>query len=284
MPSFPITDTHLHLWDPNNLRYPWLDNIPLLNKPFLPGDYAAATSDLQIEKMVFVQCECEFAQCEAEVDWVTQCAAIDNRVKGIVAWAPLENGLAAKEVLDRYSENKLVKGIRRIIQFESDPEFCLRNDFVKGVQLLPQYNYPFDICISHHQLEKVISLVRQCPEVQFILDHIGKPDIKNQQLEPWRSQIFELSKFDNVWCKLSGLVTEADHTEWKKEDLLSYIQAVLECFTPQRIMFGGDWPVVLEAASYIEWVETLDWALSGLSQEDLRKIYKENAESFYSIN
>lgn len=284
MPSFPIIDTHLHLWDPKKLRYPWLDNIPMLNKSFLLGDYEVATKDLDVVKMVFVQCECEFAQCEEEVDLVTQFANIDKRIKGIVAWAPLENGLAVKEVLDRYSENKLVKGVRRIIQFEADPEFCLQKEFVQGVQLLAQYNYTFDICVSHSQLGNAIKLVQLCPGVQFILDHIGKPDIKNQLLDPWRSQILQLSKFDNVCCKLSGLVTEANHTEWKREELASYLHYMLEYFTPDRLMFGGDWPVVLQAANYTDWVEILDWALSSLSPTDLRKIYQKNAERVYSIN
>jgi L-fuconolactonase len=233
--------------------------------------------------MIFMQCECEFSQCEAEVDWVTRLADIDERIKGIVAWAPLEKGLVVKEVLDRYSENKLVKGIRRIIQFESNPEFCLQKEFVQGVQLLAEYNYTFDICVSHGQLEKVIKLVRLCPDVRFVLDHIGKPDIKNQLLDPWRSQLLELSNYDNVCCKLSGLVTEANHTEWKKEDLVSYFSYVLEYFTPDRLLFGGDWPVVLQAANYTEWLETLDWLLSALALNDLLKIYRENAERVYRI-
>lgn len=283
MPSFSIIDTHLHLWDPEVLRYPWLDSIPLLNRSFLLEDYESATAENQVDKMVFVQCECEFSQCEEEVEWVTHLATLDQRIKGIVAWAPLEQGLESAKILDRYSENKLVKGIRRIIQFEPDPDFCLREGFVKGVQLLSRYNYTFDICVAHHQLDNVIKLVQVFPETQFILDHIGKPDIKNHSVEPWRSHIKELAKLDNVHCKLSGLVTEADHKKWKQDDLIDYIQAVLKYFTPHKLMFGGDWPVILQASSYKKWIETLDWALSDLSQNELLKIYQNNAERLYRI-
>ena len=117
MPAFPIIDTHLHLWDPQHLNYPWLDDVPLLNKPYLLEDYEKATAHVDVDKMVFLQCECAFDQCEQEASWITELAAVDNRIQGIVPWAPLELGHKASDVLDRYAENKLIKGIRRIIQF-----------------------------------------------------------------------------------------------------------------------------------------------------------------------
>ncbi len=284
MPYFPIIDTHVHVWNPALLRYPWLDAVPLLNKSFLLKDYQAETKEVEIEKMVFVQCECEFAQCEDEVAWVSQLAEKDNRLQGIVAWAPLELGAGAAPVLDRYSVNPLVKGIRRIIQFEQDTYFCLRKEFIEGVRLLSDYQFTFDLCVVHHQLEKVVTLVEACPEVNFVLDHIGKPDIKNYQLIPWKSTLLELSKFDNVQCKMSGLLTEADHVNWKTDEICRYINYVVECFTPDKIMFGGDWPVLTQAATFLQWIHTLDIALAGLSHGELMKIYKSNAEQFYRLN
>ncbi len=284
MPSFPIIDTHLHVWDTSNLRYPWLDGVPMLNKPFLLDDYNDSTSGISIEKMVFVQCECSFEQCEQEVAWVTKLAASDKRLQGIVAWAPLELGREVKFMLNRYKQNHLVKGIRRIIQFEEDPDFCLRPVFIEGVRILSEYGFSFDICVSHGQLEKVIALVNACPDVSFVLDHIGKPGIKDHLLEPWRSHIAELSTFNNVYCKISGLVTEADHTQWKKDDLTDYVNCVIEHFTPDRLMFGGDWPVLTRAASFIQWMDVIDNVLSGLSHEALVKIFRNNAEQFYRLN
>jgi L-fuconolactonase len=283
MPSFPIIDTHLHLWDPQHLRYPWLDDIPLLNQPYLLEHYKKATTHIKVDKMVFLQCECIFEQCEQEAAWITKLAQIDSRIQGIVPWAPLEKGEIARDVLDRFSENNLVKGIRRVIQFEPDIEFCLQSRFIRGVQLLADYDFSFDICISHLQLKNAIKFVKQCPEVQFMFDHIGKPDIKNQVFEPWKTELRELARMENVYCKISGLVTEADHKHWKKEDLKPYMDHVLECFGVDRICFGGDWPVAFQATEYPRWVETLDWALEEYSEDDLRKIYRENAIAFYKL-
>lgn len=275
----------MHLWDPGLLRYPWLDDNPLLNKPYLLKDYNLATKDIYIDKMVFIQCECQFSQCEEEAEWISTLAKTDDRIQGIVPWAPLEKGFRARGILDRYADNKLIKGIRRIIQFEQNSEFCLQPGFIRGVQMLAEYDMTFDICISHHQLSNIIRLVQECPKVQFILDHIGKPDIENQNFEPWKTQIKELAQFENIHCKISGLVTEADQDEWTKDDLNFYIHWVLECFGSERLMFGGDWPVLLQqASSYTTWIETLDWTLADLSQDELENIYQKNAARFYRLD
>jgi L-fuconolactonase len=196
----------------------------------------------------------------------------------------LEKGDAAKaDVEQLLAANPLVKGIRRIIQFEPDIEFCLRPDFVKGVQLLANYGLSFDICISHSQLANTIKLVAQCPNVQFILDHIGKPDIKNHLLDPWRAEMKTLASFPNVWCKVSGLVTEADHQQWTRDDLKPYIDHVISCFGFDRVIYGGDWPVAYQATDYPRWVETLAWAVSGCSDSELRRLFHDNAVTFYRL-
>ena len=283
MLDFPIIDTHLHLWDPGYLRYPWLDDIPMLNKPHLLADYNHATGPIQVEKMVFLQCEVDFAQFMAEAAWVTDLAQADPRIAGMVPWAPLEKGDGARSDLEKLAANPLVKGIRRIIQFEDDIEFCLRPDFVRGVQALPDYNLSFDICINHQQLANTIKLVAQCPDVQFILDHIGKPDIKHQVLDPWRAEIKTLAGFPNVWCKISGLVTEADHAHWTRDDLKPYLAHVIDAFGFERVIYGGDWPVATQATDYPRWVETLHWAISGASNSETRQLFHDNAIVFYSL-
>ncbi|MBL9217394.1 MAG: amidohydrolase family protein [Opitutaceae bacterium] len=283
MPNFPIVDTHLHIWDLDRLLYPWLANVPLLNKNHLIGDYRRACGPVAVAKMVFLQCECDFAQFQQEADWVTEVAAADPRIRGIVPWAPLEKGIAAEAALAHLAANPLIKGIRRIIQFEPDQEFCLRPDFVRGVQLLPAYGLSFDLCINHTQLANTIKLVRQCEEVSFVLDHIGKPDIKSGRLDPWRAELKELAALPNVHCKLSGLVTEADHANWTPADLQPYIDHVIACFGFDRVMFGGDWPVATQASDYPRWVDTLDVALKGAAPDQLRKLYVTNAEAFYRI-
>jgi L-fuconolactonase len=284
MLEFSIVDTHLHLWNPGYLRYPWLDSIPLLNKPYLLEDYNRHCGPVRVEQMVFLQCEVDFSQFREEAAWVTSLAQQDPRIAGIVPWAPLEKGDAARTDLEKFAENKLIKGIRRIIQFEPDLEFCLRPDFVKGVQALAHYGFSFDICIFHPQLANTIKLVAQCPQVQFILDHIGKPDIKHQLFEPWRQEIKTLAGYPNVWCKVSGLVTEADHEHWKKEDLRPYIDHVIDSFGFDRVMYGGDWPVAYQATEYPRWVETLAWAVAGCSETELRQLFRENAIGFYRLS
>jgi L-fuconolactonase len=133
-------------------------------------------------------------------------------------------------------------------------------------------------------MANTIRLVEQCPNVQFILDHIGKPDIKNHVVDPWREEIKLLSGFPNVWCKLSGLVTEADHQKWTKEDLKPYIDHVIECFGFDRVMYGGDWPVAYQATEYPRWVDTLAWAVSGCTEDELRNLFRDNAIMFYKLS
>ena len=132
-------------------------------------------------------------------------------------------------------------------------------------------------------MANTIRMVEQCPEVTFILDHIGKPDIKNKLLEPWKTQIKQLSRLPNVWCKVSGLVTEADMQNWTREDLKPYIDHVMDCFGFEKTMFGGDWPVAFQATEYPRWVDTLDWALAGASSNELKAIFHDNAEQFYEV-
>lgn len=283
MPSFPIVDTHLHIWDLKRLRYPWLASVPKINKDHLIEDYRAACGPVQVAKMVFLQCECDATLFREEADWVTEVSRVDPRIRGIVPWAPLERGDAAEASVAKLASNPLVKGIRRIIQFEPDPEFCLTPGFVRGVQLLPLHGLSFDICINHTQLANTLKLVRQCPEVRFILDHIAKPDIKSGLLDPWRAEMRELATLPNTWCKLSGLATEADHDKWTDADLRPYIDHVIGCFGFDRVIFGGDWPVAALATDYPRWVQTLDDALKGASPDELHRLYVRNAEAFYRL-
>jgi len=283
MPSFPIVDTHLHIWDLGRLRYPWLATAPKINRNHLVDEYRRACGPVQVAKMVFLQCECDPAQFQEESDWVTEVSRGDPRIRGIVPWAPLEKGDGAEADLARLASNPLVKGIRRIIQCEADPAFCLQPGFVRGVQLLPRHGLSFDICVNHRQLAAALKLVRQCPNVRFILDHIGKPDIKGGVLDPWRAELRELASLPNTWCKLSGLANEADMEKWQAADLRPYIDHVVDCFGFDRVLFGGDWPVATLATDTPRWVQTVDDALRGASPDELHRLYVRNAESFYRV-
>src|SRR5712692_1335566 len=275
MPDFPIIDAHLHLWDPTHFRMSWLDGNPVLDKPYGLAEYRQHTADVAIEAMVYLQVEVDPAYGLLEAEWVVERVKEDPRIQGIVAWAPLEYGEQSRAYLEALVKvGPRIKGVRRLIQSEPDLEFCVRPRFVRGVQLLPDYGLSFDLCIYHPQLANTLRLVAQCPNVSFILDHIGKPNIKEHVLDPWRSQIRELAAFPNVMCKVSGMVTEADHKNWTPSDLAPYVAHVLESFGEDRVVFGGDWPVAYQAAPYPRWVATLDELTAGLSAGAKRKLWR----------
>jgi L-fuconolactonase len=281
MPDFPIVDSHLHLWDPSHFRMPWLDGNDVLDRTYGLAEYRQHTAGVEIEAMVYLQVEVAPAYGLLEAEWVAARAGEDPRIKAIVAWAPCEYGQQSRAYLERLvAVSPLIRGVRRLIQgeplgFARDPRF------IQGVQLLPEYDLTFDICIKHPQLPETIDLVRQCPDVSFILDHIGKPDIAAGLQDPWREQIAQLAAFPNVICKISGMVTEADMERWTPDDLRPYVEHVLASFGQDRVAFGGDWPVAVQASPYRRWVETLNQLTAGLSPAARRKLWRENAKRFY---
>ena len=285
MPDFPIIDAHLHLWDPAHFRMPWLDGDPLLGKPYGLSEYREHTRGIDIEAMVYLEVDVAAPYKLLEARWAADCAQEDPRIQGIVASAPVEYGERTRAFLSALRDiDPRIKGVRRLLQDEPDIEFCLQPDFIRGVQILPEYGFSFDICIKHHQLGSVLKMVRQCPDTAFILDHIGKPNIKDHVLDPWREQIQELASYPNVVCKVSGLVTEADTQHWSPDDLAPYVSHVLAAFGEDRVVFGGDWPVALLASSYVRWVETLDTLTTHLSPQAKRKLWAENARHFYRLS
>lgn len=283
MPAFPIVDTHLHIWDPEQVRYPWLDGNALLNRAYLLPDYHKAFASTQIEAMVFVQCEADFEAFELEADWVARQAQADPRIKAMVAWAPLEKGRAAEHDLMSLKRHSILRGIRRIIQFEDDLDFCLRPDFIEGVRLLPAHGLSFDICIDHRHMANILRFVEELPEVPMILDHIGKPAIRDGKLQPWATQLRELAAFPNVVCKVSGIATEA-RPDWKPEEFRPYLDVVFDAFGFERTMFGGDWPVTLQAIEPSRWIALLDRHLAGTPDADLRRFWRGNAVRVYRLD
>lgn len=283
MPAFPIVDTHLHIWDPGRIRYPWLDGNALLNRAYLLDDYRRAFASAQVEAMVFVQCEADFSAFDAEAAWVAEQAKADPRIRAMVAWAPLEKGRAADADLVALKRHPILRGIRRIIQFEDDIDFCLRPDFVEGVRLLAEHDLSFDICIDHRHMANILRFVEKLPDVPMILDHIGKPAIRDGKIRPWAQQMRELARFPNVVCKISGVATEAK-PGWTTQELVPYLDVAFEAFGFSRTMFGGDWPVTLQAVEPSRWIALLDGYLSGNAEEDLRRFWRDNAIRTYRLD
>jgi L-fuconolactonase len=285
MPPVPVVDAHLHLWDPTRFRMSWLDGNATLDRPYGLADFAAATAGVEVAAMVYLQVEVVPAYALLEARWVEALAAADPRLQGVVAWAPLEYGDRARAFLDELAATTpRLKGIRRLLQSEPDPEFCLRPDFVRGVQMLPEYGLSFDLCIVARQMPEIFELVRRCPETAFMLDHLGKPDIRGDGYGAWASEIAELATVPNVSCKISGAITEADPERWTPDDLAPYVHRVIEVFGEDRVAFGGDWPVVLMAGTWRRWVDALDVLTSGLSDEARAKLWAGNARRFYRLD
>lgn len=277
-----IVDTHQHLWDKDLFQYSWLKPLPKLDRSFRLSDYRDATSGLEIDKTVFVECDVNESQMMDEALHVLRMADDPgNRIAGIVASArPESDGFEAH--LHKLAAHSKVKGIRRILHTGPD-EVGQGKMFIENVALLQEYGLSFDICALARQLSVAINLASKCPDVALILDHCGVPDVKNQELHPWRDHIRELSEFPNVACKVSGLVAYADPANWKAEDLRPFVEHVIECFGWNRVMFGSDWPVCNLTASYTKWVETLLALTHSAGEVNQRKLFRENAIRIYRL-
>ena len=283
MIDFPIIDSHIHLLDQKRFGYAWAEGEPKLKRDWTVNDLANSAKPYEIEGLVFVEVDVDMPQYLDEAEWVDGLAALDRRVMGAVVCLPLEKGAAIEPDMARVAKLKTVRGVRRLIQNQPDPEFVLRPGFLEAVRLLPKYNLSFDVCILHPQMPNTLAMMRQCPETSFVLDHIGKPGIKAGVLDPWRAHLREMAGLPNVVCKLSSLTTEADYDAWTRDQLKPYIDYVIECFGPDRILYGGDWPVSELAGSYLQWLATLDLATAGFSPADKRKLFRDNAIKAYRL-
>lgn len=283
MPSFPIVDSHVHLYDPKHLSYPWLANVPPINRRYDLGDFDRCRGPVEVDKIVFAEVAVGPGLHIDEAAWVQKLADSDRRLCGMVAHAPVENGAAVAADLEKLAAFPILRGIRRLIETEANPSFALEPGFVEGVKTVGRHGLPFDICVKHWSLVFGVELAKRCPDVQFVLDHIGKPGIRQGIAEPWKSQIRELSRMPNVVVKISGVVTEADHKAWTKEQVKPYVAHVIECFGFERCLFGSDWTVSELTHRYPQWPEIVDEVIEGCSEAEARKLYRGTAERIYRL-
>lgn len=278
--DIPIIDTHMHLWDLQKLRYPWLEGQGLpLEQDFLVANYQRATQDCSVTKAVFIECGVAPAQYLEEVDWVVELSRTEPRIQGIVSYLPVEKGPLAIPELELLVTRSLVKGIRRGVNR------ALMHDarFIQGLQLLPDYNLSFDLNIVPPLMPEALTLIRQCPETLFILDHLCNPNVREKELNPWKAHLSELARLENVYCKVSGIITKADEQQWTPDDVRPYVLHALEAFGIDRVLFGGDWPVVLRAGSYRQWLSALQQITDDLSEDEKRRLFYRNAEQVYRL-
>jgi predicted TIM-barrel fold metal-dependent hydrolase len=277
-----IVDTHVHFWDPRALRYPWLEQIPVLAHPFLPDDYVETTAGLPIEKMILVECDCERSESARELQLFERLIQSDRRIAGIVAFVDLTNTRELERTLDAAASVKHVKGIRHNIQGEP-PGFCVQPSFVAGVRSVGERGLTFDLCVTHDQLGDVIQLVEACPDTRFVLDHCAKPAIRALRRDPWRGDLARLADLENVSCKISGLLTEADHRRWREEDVMPYAMHAVDCFGTERVMYGSDWPVLTLAGEYGDWLDITQHLTESWSDGERNAFYGGNAERIYGL-
>jgi len=278
--SFTFIDSHVHFWDQQVLPYPWLVEVPAIAGRHTPAELRAEAGAGLPAHIVFVECGAPWLD---EVKWVEQLAAREPRVAAIVAKCMVNEGPATLAALAELKRHPLVRGVRHLIQHEPDPDFCARPEFVAGVRAVGAAGLSFDLCCFHHQLPAVIRLVQACPDTRFILDHFGKPGIKAGLLDPWREHIRALAALPNVDCKLSGLITEADHAAWTMDQLRPYVDHVLATFGPSRLLFGGDWPVAKLAGAYPRWLDTARQLVSRVPTEGQAAIFVGTARRVYRL-
>jgi L-fuconolactonase len=283
MPDFPIVDAHVHLYDLERLRYGWMAGAPAIARSHGLADFDAARGPVAVERIVFVEVAADAGQHLDEARWVQGLAEGDPRVAGIVAHAPVEAGAVVGDDLAALAALPAVRGVRRLIQGEADPSVVLAPDFVAGVRLLARFGFTFDVCVKHWQMTYAIELVRRCPEVSFVLDHIGKPDVRHGLRPPWWDQIAEMAALPNVVCKVSGVITEADHARWSVGDVRPYVERAFDVFGPARCMFGSDWPVSTLTHDYPAWVAILDDVLAGASDVERRAFWRGTAARTYRL-
>jgi L-fuconolactonase len=283
--GFSIIDAHIHLWDLTKFPVPWIASNRILNKSYVLQDFKDQSAGVGVGGMVYVQAAWANEYSLLEADYVADLAANDPFVKGMVAYAPLEYGDQTRVYLDSLmTRGSVIKGIRRGLPDPKDTTFDMAR-FIQGIQILPEYGLSFDILgKGDPQMDMAINIAQRAPDTQLIIDHLLKPYIKERQLEPWRAKMTQLASFPKVWTKISGIATEADPVNWTAEDLKPYVDHALAAFGEDRVVFGGDWPPLLTANStYARWVNTLDDLTTGLGAAGQRKLFGDNARSFYRL-
>ena len=277
--GFICIDAHQHLWRYLPPGPAWMaDGMEVLRRDFFLGDLRAVTVEAGVTGTIVVETE----RTVEETEWLSEVAASNDLIRGVVGWAPLTSSTIERQ-LERIASLPKMKAIRHPIHDEVDDDFILRDDFNQGVAALKQFNLGYDILILEKHLAQTIQFVDLHPDQVFILDHVAKPRIRDRALSPWKEHMRELARRPNVYCKLSGMVTEDDWHTWSYDSLYPYIESVLEAFTPRRLMFGSDWPVVTLAASYGRWMDTVLVAIRQLTENERERILTGTAIEAYGL-
>lgn len=275
-----LVDTHQHLWDPSKIPIAWCEGHPVLDRRFDLGDYMAASEGCGVTKTLFMECDVDDAHQLEEAQSIQRLAVGNPLIAGIVASGRPENP-RFPDHLDKLAALDRIRGLRRVLHVVPDG-VSQQALFRENLRRLPSYRLTFDVCALSRQLPLVLELILACPDVTFVLDHCGGPDVKGRTLDPWRSDMLALSEQPNISCKISGLVTHAA-AAWTAADLRPWIEHVIQCFGWDRVVWGGDWPVCTVRSPLRRWVATTHELLAGCTPEQTRKLLCLNAERIYRI-
>ncbi|MDA9139700.1 amidohydrolase family protein [Flavobacteriaceae bacterium] len=274
-----IIDAHQHLWKYDPVRDHWIeDSMEVLRKDFLPKDLKPILDANGVAGCIAVQAD----QSEEETEFLLKCAQENPFLKGVVGWVDLRAG-NVEERLANYSHNEYFKGVRHIVQAEKD-DFLLNKDFQNGVGKLSQYGLSYDLLIYPRQFPATLEMVEKFPNQIFVLDHIAKPSVSQKLDAEWVKNILLLSKHENVFCKISGMVTETKNFEWVKSDFTPYLASVVSAFGTDRLLYGSDWPVCLLAADYKEVLGIIVDYFQNFSTLEKSKIFALNAIKAYNLD
>ncbi|MBY0115483.1 amidohydrolase [Paenibacillus xylanexedens] len=273
-------DAHQHFWEYNVAEYGWIgEEMKAIRKSFLPEDLEPLLVQSGLDGCIAVQAR----QSLTETQWLLQLADQHEFIKGVVGWVDLCSD-DVRNQLELFASNPYLKGVRHVIQDEPDLDYVLREDFQRGISLLKEYDLAYDLLVSKEQLPYAVELVKTFPEQRFVLDHLAKPDIKSGILSPWKEALESLAAQPNAYCKLSGMVTEANWANWTPKDFTAYVNIAIEAFGAGRLMFGSDWPVSNVSATYSEVFGLIISHINGLPISDQQMILGGTCAAFYQIS
>jgi len=272
-----IIDSHVHFWKYNKKRDAWMADMKILQQDYLPEHLSLTLKRNEVDGVIAVQAD----QSEVETRFLVELSKTHPIIKGVVGWLDLR-AANLEEKLAEFSQYSIIKGYRHIVQGEPD-DFLLSEDFQRGVSALKPYNYTYDILIFPRQLKAAASFVKKFPDQKLIIDHCAKPDIKNKKIEEWKIGMEEIARQPNVYCKLSGLFTEAAWKEWSPSDFYPYLDIVFNAFGTDRLVFGSDWPVILVSGIYVQWKSLIEKYMENFPEEEKQKVMGENAVKFYEL-
>ena len=275
-------DAHQHYWQLSQpFDYSWLDapELAAIRRDYLPSDLEPLIQSVGVDRTIFVQTQHNVAESR----WVLGMAEQNDFIAGVVGWVDLASEHCEEQLLEFKDHPKFV-GIRHVTQDEPDDDFIIRDDVIRGLKVLQQHNVPFDLLFYVKHLHHAATLAEQLPDLPMVIDHLAKPQIKDHRTDNWIDNFKNASQYPNIYCKLSGMITEADWKNWKPEDLRPYVETAIEAFGPERCMFGSDWPVCELAGTYEQVYNALVDVVGPIGDSERERIFGGTAAEFYRLN